>query len=172
MFSYWAYILVGRNDTGKTSFQRNLVYLLCGVRYSRLACNVQRTIKHPHFPKGIETLSVSNRSYQEKESKYKSVANYFSRHFKEADLCFLSSHSRQDDVTEMIQELRRRYYNVAGVFWSNSDGEREREIAGLSWDEVLWIQNPELTNSAEIDDQLSRISREFSEMLITRAQSQ
>ena len=29
MLSYWAYILIGNNDTGKTSFQKYLVSDLC-----------------------------------------------------------------------------------------------------------------------------------------------
>src|ERR1039458_4265016 len=36
MFSYWAYVLIGNDKTGKTSFQRNLVSHLCGKRYTRL----------------------------------------------------------------------------------------------------------------------------------------
>jgi hypothetical protein len=34
MFSYWAYILIGNNETGKTSFQRYLVSDLCNKQYN------------------------------------------------------------------------------------------------------------------------------------------
>ena len=42
MLSYWAYILIGDNDTGKTGFQKYLVSELCGRRYKRLRRNLVR----------------------------------------------------------------------------------------------------------------------------------
>src|SRR6266478_589014 len=81
MFSHWAYILIGQNDTGKTTFQRHIAFHLCGVRYSRLPSNVVNTITHPRCPKGLKTLFTSNRSFQEKKSIYKSVENYFTHFF-------------------------------------------------------------------------------------------
>jgi hypothetical protein len=171
MFSYWAYVLVGEDETGKTTFQRNLIRFLCGQQYNRLPSNVVNGITHPRCPRGLETLFTANRSFQEKKSKYKSIENYFAHFFKDADLCFLSSHSRQQDVAEIIRQLRRRCFNVAGVFWSNAYREEEQEIVALPWTEVLWIHNPPLRPAPEIDDQLMRIAQEFCEMLISRAQS-
>src|ERR1700689_3078226 len=51
MFSYWAYILVGANDTGKTPFQRSVVRHLCYVRYDRLPITVVNEVNHPRAPK-------------------------------------------------------------------------------------------------------------------------
>jgi hypothetical protein len=172
MFSYWAYILIGRNETGKTTFQRQLIHHLCGVRYDRLPINVVNSITHPRCPRGLQTIFTSNRSYQEKLSKYKSVSRYFERFFNEADLCILSSHARKSDLSEMIHQLRRYFYNVAGVFWSNADDDQARNIALLPWDEVLRINNPTLENRQAIEKQLDRLAMEFSEFIIARAQVQ
>lgn len=175
MFSYWAYILVGNNDTGKTSFQRNLVAHLCGERYTRLPRNVVKNITQPRAPRRLGTLFTCNRSYQEKLSEYKSVAHYFEHFFQEADICILSSHAHgeaRDHVAEMIRELKRRCYNVAGVFWSNDYGSEAEEIALLPWNEVLWVDNPLLRDQERIAAQLDQIARDFSELLIARAHVQ
>jgi hypothetical protein len=174
MFSYWAYILIGRNDTGKTHFQRYLISHLCELRYDRLPRNVVNDIKHERAPKGLQTLFTMNRSYQEKKSMYKSIKNFFTHKdlFKEADVCILSSHPAADDISQMIQHLRRRCYNVAGVFWSNSYGSETEAIAELPWDEVLWVENPILRDDNAIRTQLDRLASHFSQFLITRAHSQ
>lgn len=175
MFSYWTYILVGRNATGKTTFQRHLVYHLCGRRLQRLRRNVVNNITHPRAPRTLLTLFTSNRSYQEKETQYKTVPNYFHRFFTEADVCILSSHTQDPArrrIAEMIRELRRRCYNVAGVFLSNAWDDEAREIATLRWDEVLWIDNPLRESSRVIDEQLDGIARQFSDLILARAQLQ
>jgi hypothetical protein len=175
MFSHWAYILIGNNNTGKTSFQRNLVAYLCGLEYERLPRNVVYDVVHPRAPKGFSTMFTCNRSYQEKMDEYKSVENYFREFFKEADICMLSSHTDNNaiqHVEEMIRQLKRRCYNVAGIFWSNDYGKEAQDIALLPWNEVLWIDNPFLNGADAVDEQLDRISRHFSEMLIARAYAQ
>ncbi len=173
MFSYWAYILVGANDTGKTHFQRSLVRHLCDVRYDRLPINVVNEVKHRRAPMAFKTLFTMNRSYQEKLSLYKSVQRFFTRNefFKEADVCILSSHLSEDDLSEMITHLKRRCYNVAGVFWSNSYGRRTEEITLLPWDERLWVENPPRRES-QVEAQLDRLAEHFSQFLIARAQTQ
>ena len=80
MFSSWAYILIGNNDTGKTSFQRNLVSHLCGKAYTRLPTNTVKYITHPRAPQGFTKIFTCNRSFQEKLSEYKSIHFYF-KHF-------------------------------------------------------------------------------------------
>jgi hypothetical protein len=40
MISNWAYILIGDNDTGKTTFQKHLLEILCGQSYDRLPRNI------------------------------------------------------------------------------------------------------------------------------------
>ena len=39
MLSHWAYLLVGENNTGKTTFQRKLVNTLCQKNYKNLRYN-------------------------------------------------------------------------------------------------------------------------------------
>lgn len=175
MFSTWAYILVGDNNTGKTSFQRFLVEALCGERYDKLPRNIVKTINHPRAPKKLETLFTINRSYQERMKEYESVQNYFASFFKDADICILSSHSHPPSiqhVQEMMDELAARAYNVAGVFWSNDFGSDAKKISGLAWQERQWIENPILEDEKEIAAQIKKQAYEFAEILITRAYAQ
>lgn len=173
MFSYWAYVLVGANDTGKTHFQRFLIAHLCNIRYERLPINVVNEISHPRAPKGLRTLFTMNRSYQEKRTLYKSLKQFFSKKefFKDADVCILSSHPSEEDLAEMITHLKQRCYNVAGVFWSNSYDRRARQIALLQWDERLWVENPHRPPD-ELEAHLNHIANSFSQFLISRSYSQ
>jgi len=175
MFSHWAYILVGNNDTGKTSFQRNLVSHLCGQHYTRLPRNIVSDITHQRAPKSLATIFTCNRSFQEKLSEYKSIDYYFKHFFRDADVCVLSSHTHGDstqEVAQMIQSLKHRCYNVGGVFWSNAFDDEAQEIALLAWNEVFWVDNPILPDAAQISAQLDRIAKHFSELLIARANVQ
>jgi hypothetical protein len=173
MFSRWAFILIGNNDTGKTSFQKYLVAELCNVHYKRLRRNMVTPVTHRRAPRKWETIFTCNRSYQEKLREYRSVEYYFEHFFQEADICFLSSHSHGDareHVEQMIRELQRRHYNVASVFWSNAFDEEARMISQLPWQERLWIDNPVVEASA-IQGQLCRLAREFTELLIERSRT-
>ena len=175
MFSKWAYVLIGDNNSGKTSFQRGLVNVLCANRYKRLRRNTVKDIVHPRAPKRLMTLFTCNRSFQEKREEYKSVGRYFRLYFKEADICILSSHAHgnsKKDVIEMIAELQQRCYNVAGVFWSNSFTSDAQKIALLPWQERMRIDNPLQKEPERVPRQLSHISREFAELLLVRAGSQ
>lgn len=174
MFSHWAYVLIGRDGTGKTMFQRRLLYHLCERRYGRLPINVRSVVTHPRAPKGFRTIFTANRSYQEKKWLYKSVENYFrhERFFKDADVCILSSHPVQEDAVAMIGQLRRRCYNVAAVFWSNAYSDSCREIALLQWDEVLWIENPHLASPEAVEEQLDHLANQFAQFLVARAHTQ
>lgn len=175
MFSNWAYILIGDNNTGKTSFQRYLVEVLCQESYSRLPRNVVKDIVHPRAPKKLKTLFTANRSYQEKQSEYLNPKNYINNFFKDADICILSSHSHGtsiQDVQVMFDELKLRAYNVAGVFWSNDYGIDAQRISALPWQERLWIENPHRENEVSISNQIKSQAYEFAEMLIARAHAQ
>lgn len=175
MLSSWAYILIGNNDTGKTSFQRNLVAELCGELYERLPRNVVKTVTHPRAPKRLATIFTSNRSYQEKLAEYKSVENYFDNFFKDADICILSSHTHGDSrehVEEMIRQLKRRCYNVAGIFWSNTFDAEGREISLLPWQERFWIDNPPSDDQSKVQQQLGRVAHDFAELLLERSHAQ
>lgn len=175
MFSNWAYILVGDNNTGKTTFQRFLVEALCQETYARLPRNVVKPIVHPRAPKKLETLFTANRSYQEKRDEYVSIENYFKNFFKDADICILSSHSHgssSQEIQEMMEELAQRAYNVAGVFWSNDFGIESKNISKLPWQERLWIKNPILRDEDSIEKQIRHQAYEFAEILISRAYGQ
>jgi hypothetical protein len=175
MFSSWAYILIGNNNTGKTSFQRNVVAELCNEHYTRLPRNVLKTISHPRAPRKLATIFTCNRSYQEKLDEYKSVKNYFNRFFKDADICFLSSHTHGDSCThveEMIHQLKLRCYNVAGIFWSNGFDTDAEAISALPWQERLWVDNPLLKDPSKVSMQLVRVAHEFTELLLERSRAQ
>lgn len=173
MFSYWAYVLIGNNNSGKTGFQRHLVSELGGQPIkSKLSTNLETRITHPRMPRAVETLSTMNRSYQEKIGVYGSVQEFFENHFQPAEICILASHSHdpaKQQLTEMIRELRLQFYNVAAVFFSNSNEDEAAEISLLNWDERLWINNPKAGTDEEIDSQLRRLAGEFAQMLIARA---
>lgn len=173
MFSKWAYILIGDNNTGKTSFQKFLIEALCQKPYKRRqTCNVVMDIIHPRAPKNLKTLFTANRSYQEKQKEYRNPKNYFKHFFEDADICILSSHSHGSsikDVQAMIDELNLLAYNVAGVFWSNKYDSDAKKISALPWQERLWIENPLLKSDNLIDIQIKRLAYDFSEMLVTRA---
>jgi hypothetical protein len=170
MFSRWAYILVGRNGTGKTMFQRNLLYYLCNERYRRLPRNVVNEIRHLRAPKDLKNIFTANRSYQEQHFPHKSVGRYFQQFFREADVCILASHPSVQDVSEMIQELRLRCYNIAGVFWSNAYGGPARRVSLLPWNETLWMSNPHRQSNEEVEEQLDRLACHFSQLIVARAQ--
>lgn len=173
MFSNWAYVLIGDNNTGKTSFQRYLVEALCGHYYDRLPRNVVKPITHPRAPKRLEALFTANRSYQEKVDEYKSIENYLDKFFEDADICVLSSHSHGsaiDEIREMFRGLTFRGYNVAGVFWSNEFGSNARKISReIPWQERLWIENPKMKSMQKVPQQIKAQAFEFAEMLIARA---
>lgn len=175
MFSYSAYILIGNNSTGKTSFQKHLLKHLTNKTYSRLPINLKAEIDHPRMPRGFETIFTMNRSYQEKSDLYKNVPRFFKKHFKYANICILSSHASGrciDDVGLMIDFLRENCYNVYGVFFSNAYGADAMNICrSLDWDERLWVKNP-LAKGERVQVQLTRLGQEFGEMLIARAQIQ
>ncbi len=174
MLSYWAYILIGDNDTGKTGFQKSLVSELCNQQYQRLPRNMVQDITHPRMPRGVATLSTMNRSYQEVE-EYGDVANFFQKYFMEADICILSSHTHNpaiNQLREMIRELKLRAYNVAVVFFSNGYNNDAAEISLLDWDERLWLDNPKVDTETEIQSQIEQLAKEFAQILVARAAQQ
>jgi GTPase SAR1 family protein len=119
--SKWLIVLIGNDKTGKTTLQKKLIRLLSDDnRDIRLDCNLSFKITHPYLIRKLRDFSVGNRSIQEKLDVYESVPDFFKNHFKEADLCFISSHLSPADTKKIIFEGRQRYYNVCGVFFSNS----------------------------------------------------
>jgi hypothetical protein len=149
---------------------------LCDVKYTRLPRNVVNAITHPRAPKALTTLFTCNRSFQEKLGEYKTVPHYFKHFFQDADICFLSSHttgSSVQHVASMVSELKRRCYNVGGIFWSNGFDANAKQMAEqLPWSEVFWIENPPLTNPHDIKAQLEQRAKHFADMLVARAYAQ
>ena len=169
MISHWAYILIGNDKTGKTNFQKYLINNLCDLEYERLHCNLRFEICHPRIPHGVKTISLMNRSYQEKD--YESVDVFFAKHFQDADICILSSHVKDDsanDIEEMTIHLKRRAKNVAAVFFSNGFNNDAQNISLLEWDERLFLQN-DLVDQEMIPAQLNRLADDFSDFLINRS---
>lgn len=155
------YILLGNDRTGKTTLQKLLIDKICGHGYDRLPTNLLFTINHPEIKRKYKSISFANRSYQEKISDYNSVENYFENHFQEADIAFVSSHLNLTDIQEMIDNGHKRFFNVIGVFWSNSISHNSldnSQISLLNWDERLVIENPLTEDSNNIDRQLNRIA--------------
>jgi hypothetical protein len=72
----------------------------------------------------------------------------------------------------MIRNLKRRCYNVAGVFWSNSFDPAAEEICLLPWNELLWIENPTSSSKKTVYFRLDEIALRFSDFLIARANIQ
>jgi hypothetical protein len=174
MFKYWSYLLLGENETGKTTFQRCLIRELNGRQYEKLPRNKTVDITHPRFPRAYETLFTMNRSYQ--EQRYKSVADFFKTSFDfNADISVLSSHVNGSKlvVTEFINELHSHCINVSAVFFSNGFSTSAKEIAALNFDERLWVDNPVInsgkTQEKLINEQIERRVSEFTTMLIARS---
>jgi hypothetical protein len=170
MISKWAYILIGDDRTGKTSFQKYLIYHLCGKdKFTKLNTNLVHDITHRDAPRKLKTLFTINRSIQEKMGVYKSVENYFEHYFHDADIVILSSHSHNPciaDIVVMISELKKRYYNVNVVFFSNHLNLQTQAIAELNWHEKLLINNP--FNLKDWRTQIDKGARYFTEMLIKK----
>jgi hypothetical protein len=160
-----AFILIGDDKTGKTTFQKYLIWHLCKEWYARLDVNLINKIIHRDSPEKLKTLFTSNRSLQEKMDVYKSIPEYFQNHFKDADICVLSSHVGSiENIEEMIYQLRLRYYNVNAVFFSNHLDTSTASISTLSWDERIFIKNPNNPNGWE--NQIDNQANNFSNMII------
>lgn len=181
MFSYWIYLLVGVNRTGKTSFQRHLVNYLCDENRTNVKGHWDVNLR---APRRTLSLFVANRSYQEvAKGEHGSVERYFSSEIFSGKLrpnvVILSTHSdnvSMPDINEILISARRRCFNVAGVFFSNDTGAKQHEILTLNWDERLWVENPLVRESdlqkEKIDKQLKDRAIRFGDLLIHRSKCQ
>lgn len=175
MFSHWAYILIGQNNTGKTTFQRFLVEEFCAKHYKNLPRNFHGAVTHPRAPRRLGSFFAMNRSFQEMKGQYKTVPSFFARGFKEADICFLSSHADAasvSDVQQMIEHLHKRCYNVAAIFFSNGFDNEAPQISCLPWQERFWIHNPERMDKARMQGQLQATARDFTQLVLNRTATQ
>ena len=169
MQTRWLYILIGNNNSGKTTLQKKIIRLLCGIDYTKLPTNEIFPVNHMDASRRLETLFTANRSFQEKRSEYKTIKEYFLKHFVEASAAIISSHSHsaRDEIEEMIQEGKRRFYNVAGVFLSNTIDDEIRELsATLNWDERIYLENPMAHTPEEIEKSISACSIFLTEVIV------
>lgn len=176
MFSRWAYVMIGKDKTGKTTLQKNIIGDLCGLHYSRLPRNTISEISNRRFPKSYKYLFTCNRSFQ--EQNFKTVDAFFKKieeYLNQSSVAIISSHSGEEyisDVEAIILNLKKRYFNVAGVFFSNAIDRSTVEMTLLPWTEIMMIENGILKDPSAIKEQLSRISVEFADMLLSRTEFQ
>ena len=170
MISRWAYILIGKNNTGKTNFQKWLIWFLCNSpKPGKLQLNLVHAVNHRDAPRKLKTLFTMNRSFQE---SYKDIDDYFQHHFKETDVSILSSHSdpsSMNDIRAMITELQKKYYNVCAVFFTNSMNSDTENIATLNWKEIIRIDNPHTADKEEWEKQIENGAKYFTDMVIKKA---
>ena len=164
------FILIGNDCTGKTTLQKLLIEQLCGIQYEKLPTNIGLNITHPEIKRKYSKISFGNRSYQEKIDKYGSVDNYFANHFNEQKIAFISSHLNRKDLEKMIFNGHRKFYNVCGIFFTNSINENmvlNSDISTLNWDERLVIENPRVEHQ-QINSQLRKIAENITDLLINK----
>ena len=168
MIKKTAYILIGDDKTGKTTFQKYLILHLCGIdKFTKLNTNLVHSIIHPESPRKLKTLFTINRSVQEKMGDYKTIDNYFDKFFKNADICILSSHSHGnsiDDIRRMIERLNEKFYNVESVFFTNHLNSNTQEISKLNWQSRNLIENP--INNKEWEKQIELGAKFFGDLII------
>jgi len=168
MKTKWAYILIGNDKTGKTNFQRILYSNLCLDKKERLDCNLDYKIKHLDKKEYYDRVSFMNRSFQEKSEYEKNVDVFFASFFNDKSISILSSHLDCQTIAKMIIECKKRFFNVCGVFFSNSinlNPNLNAEISELEFNFRIIIDNP--IN----DNWLSNLQTEgklFSDYIVTK----
>jgi hypothetical protein len=164
------FVLIGDDKTGKTTLQKLLIEKISNHFYDRLPVNLVFPITHPEIKRKYRYISFANRSYQEKRDEYGTVEEYFANHFKDADIAFVSSHLNENQINLIIEHSRARFFNVFGVFFSNSvhfNQSINSNIALLNWDERLYVENP-LINFEQITQQLDLIAESIVDFIINR----
>ncbi len=72
MLSRWLYLLIGDDRTGKTTFQKELIRLLCDKDYTqKVKSDTIYVINHPTVIRGLSTIYIAGRSFQELHSDIK-----------------------------------------------------------------------------------------------------
>lgn len=191
--SKWMFLLIGDNETGKTTIQKALIELLNGGVYDRLPSNQAYDVTHPCFLKKCRRFFVGGRSYQELltkdentnkgENTYTSVEQYFERRIDPAvlptipavppnvDLGFIASHLDGIVIDEMIRHAHRRFWNVGGIFLTNSlaaNPQVNAAISELPWDERWVAENAPSYDSGTQNRQLRRVAEAIVQLLIER----
>ena len=165
------FILIGDGNSGKTMIQKLLIDKICDIPYDRLPVNRLFQIKHPEIKRKYQSISFANRSYQEKADVYGTVDEYFANHFEPADICFISSHLNVGHIADMIRSGRQRFYNVTGVFFSNSialSQQANSDISLLDWDERLLLNNNLREGEWQINRELNAIADNIVFFIVNR----
>ena len=171
MQTHWLFILIGENDTGKTTLQKHVIKRLCWEDYSRLPVNLRLEVKCLDAPRRLATLFTANRSFQEKRDEYQTVQHYFTHHFQDASAAIISSHSNsaRSEIEEMISEGKLRFYNVAGVFFSNAINDEVRKFSSdLNWDERIYLDNPKAESQEDIERNITEAAHYLSDVIIRK----
>ena len=178
--SKWLVVLIGNNETGKTRVNKKLVKLLAELEYLSLPSNQLYDLSHANFLKKHEKFFVGGRSYQElvgkgtdKNKIYNSISEYFELFLSsdDASISFISSHLKTNDLSEILTQAHRNYYNVCGVFFTNSTSSKpivNQDISQLIWDERLIAINPRCEDEDQIELQLGSIADSIVQLLIER----
>lgn len=165
----WAFILLGDNNTGKTTLQKNIIEILFGYTYKKLPSNQRYPIKHSAF-RNLESIFIMGRSFQEKYRDNK-IDSYFENDFIKCDICILSSHVNDETsnclniVSQMIDKCHERKFNVAAVYFTNATY-RDKAIFNLPWNLRINMNNRRKLKEEEIIDQIKGMAEEFTGMLL------
>ena len=167
----------GNNASGKTNIQRALVELLAGAQYQRLPSNNVYSITHDYLMRKFRKMFVAGRSYQELKAPtdYTTVEEYFRKLDSagaEVDIAFMASHLDPADIEVMVEQAHRRFWNVCGIFLTNSIAWQTPVNADISarlwWDE-RWLAENAPTEDGQIQtDQFRRVATTILQMLIER----
>jgi hypothetical protein len=170
MLSRWVYLLIGDNNTGKTTFQRKLVEHLCSHSRKKLESNRSYEISPNFKTDGLKSIHILGRSFQEREAT-RDIDRYFCTLFPHEDLSILSSHSIYNDIIRVIENCHNNFYNVCAIFFSNSAKQYTGGITHIRFQDMLFLKNDPLDKKELIEEQLSTLAKEFSSLLIARSHS-
>lgn len=178
VFARQVLILVGQNNTGKTSFQRHLLNYLCKEDQTRLRTNQSWPVKHQDAPRRFNSIYFANRSYQELRTTLPPVRKYVADALDTgAALTILSSHadaSSTSDIEAMYEVSIERGYNPSVAFFSNGlNSYCKMYSKSYNWHERLIISNarirPQKNEKELIQGQLKLIAEDFGNLLMRRA---
>jgi hypothetical protein len=172
------YVILGNGDSGKTTIQKYLRRILTGGELvHNLPTNNVRPVTHPVLAQKYDKVFIGGQSFQE-SGRYSSVEEYFG--FLEAQrvgLAFMGSWVKNAGYVDlMIREAHRRWWEIYGVFLTNSinrDRNENRQIMAARWNDQLILDNPETArvNVEQIKDQLRRAAETIVQSLVEKCLS-
>lgn len=165
----WVFVLLGNNNTGKTTFQKKILYKLFGWKYDKLPSKKVHVL-----PAGYnmhETIFIMGRSLQEWLGKV-TVPGMFKNDIEEADIVVLSSHvddsyGCMEDIRQMIEYGHLYGYNVCAIMFENSDRStaRYQSAMAMPWDKRIYFVNPRTSSESRMEAQLEQLATEFIEYI-------